>query len=140
MKIHSSGEVVSPQNQIMSIVPNGAELIIEAYVSPTDVEKVYVGQKAEISFPAFVDPSALPIAGEVTYLSADAMVPEGAKESFYKILVKITPDGFKAIETNEFTILPGMPVSLFIQTGESTLMRYLMNPLILLSKGIFNAN
>ncbi len=140
MKLHTDGEVVSPHKPIMTIVPDSKNLMIEAFVLVTDVEKVYVGEKVEVAFAPFVNPAAIPVWGEITYLSADAMVPEGAKESFYKILVKITPDGFKAIETNEFTILPGMPVSLFIQTGESTLMRYLMNPLILLSKGIFNAN
>ncbi len=140
MKLHADGEVVSPHKPIMTIVPDSKELMIEAFVLLTDVEKVFVGQKVEVSFASFVSPAAIPIYGEITYLSADAIIPEGAKESFYKILVKITPDGFKAIKINEFTILPGMPVSLFIQTGESTLMKYLMNPIIQLSKGIFNAN
>ncbi len=140
MKLHTDGEVVSPHKPIMTIVPDSKSLMIEAFVLLTDVEKVYVGEKVEVAFASFVSPAAIPIQGEITYLSADAIVPEGLKEPFYKILVKITPDGFKAIETNEFTILPGMPVSLFIQTGESTLMRYLMQPIIQLSKGIFNAN
>ncbi|MEA3492509.1 MAG: HlyD family type I secretion periplasmic adaptor subunit [Campylobacterota bacterium] len=140
MKLHADGEVVSPHKPIMTIVPDSKELMLEAFVLLTDIEKVYVGEKVDISFASFVDPSAVPIEGEITYLSADAIIPEGSKESFYKILVKITPDGLKALEENKFTILPGMPVSLFIQTGETTLMRYLMQPIIQLSKGIFNAN
>ena len=44
------------------------------------------------------------------------------------------------LKNHGFNIIPGMPVSAFIKTGETTLMRYLMLPFIQLSKGIFNAN
>jgi len=140
MKIHVAGEVTAPQKPIMSIVPKKQKLKIEAYVLPTDIEKIYVGQKTEISFPSFVDPSAVPIIGEITYISADSIIPEGAKEPFYRILVKFTPEGLEAIKKNGFTILPGMPAAVFVKTGEMTLLEYIMQPLILLSKGIFHAN
>ena len=114
--------------------------MIEAYVLPSDIEKVYKGQMAEISFPAFVDPSALPIEGKLTYVSADAITAEGAKESYYVILVEITPNGFKAIKVNGFKIIPGMPSAAFIKTGKKTLMQYLTQPVIQMFKGIYHAN
>jgi epimerase transport system membrane fusion protein len=114
--------------------------VIEAYVLPTDIEKVYKSQKAEISFPAFVDPSALPINGKVIYVSADAILEPKSGNSFYHALVEVTPDGLEAIKKNGFKIVPGMPAAVFIKTGKITLMEYLMQPIILLSKGIFHAN
>jgi epimerase transport system membrane fusion protein len=140
MKLHAAGEVAAPQKPIMSIVPKKQKMKIEAYVLPTDIEKIHVGQQAEISFPSFVDPSAVPIIGEITYISADSIVPEGMREPFYRILVKFTPQGMEAIQKNGFTILPGMPAAVFVKTGEMTLLEYIMQPLILLSKGIFHAN
>jgi epimerase transport system membrane fusion protein len=140
MKIHASREVVLSQKEIMSIVPNNKNLIIEAYVLPSDIEKVYTGQKAEISFPAFVDPSAIPIGGELTYISADTITAEGEKESYYVVLLKITPEGFKAIKRNGFKIIPGMPSAVFIKTGKKTLMEYLTQPIIQMFKGIYHAN
>lgn len=140
MKIRSDGEVVSPNKPIMEIVPNTKELMIEAYVLPADIEKVAIGQKVEVHFASFVDPSALPVEGEITYISADSIIPEEARDQLYRILVKITSKGLETIKINEFHLLPGMPVSAFIKTGESTLMKYLMQPFIQLSKGIFNAN
>jgi epimerase transport system membrane fusion protein len=140
MQIHSSQEVVPSQKQIMAIVPENNKLVIEAYILPTDIEKVYKGQKAEISFPAFVDPSALPIYGKVTYVSADAILEPKSGNSFYHALVEVTPDGLEAIKKNGFKIVPGMPATVFIKTGKITLMEYLMQPIILLSKGIFHAN
>jgi epimerase transport system membrane fusion protein len=124
----------------MAIVPENNKLVIEAYILPTDIEKVYKGQKAEISFPAFVDPSALPIYGKVTYVSADAILEPKSGNSFYHALVEVTPDGLEAIKKNGFKIVPGMPAAVFIKTGKITLMEYLMQPIILLSKGIFHAN
>ena len=140
MQIHSSQEVVPSQKQIMAIVPENNKLVIEAYVLPTDIEKVYKSQKAEISFPAFVDPSALPINGKVIYVSADAILEPKSGNSFYHALVEVTPDGLEAIKKNGFKIVPGMPAAVFIKTGKITLMEYLMQPIILLSKGIFHAN
>jgi len=140
MKIHASREVVSPQKLIMAIVPTEKELIIEAYVLPTDIEKIFKGQKAEIAFPAFVDPSAIPIEGELTYISADTITPENEKEAFYKVLVKLTPDGVKAIERNGFKIMPGMPSAVFIQIGKTTLLQFLLHPITQMYKGIYNAN
>lgn len=140
MKIHATGEVVSPQKQIMSIVPDDKNLIIEGYVLPTDIEKLYKGQSAEVSFPAFIDPSAYPIDGNLTYISADTITPEGSRDSFYIILIEITPKGFSAIKQNNFKIIPGMPAAAFIHTGKKTLMEYLTNPIIQMFKGIYHAN
>lgn len=140
MKIRSTGEVVTPQKQIISIVPNTKDLIIEAFVIPTDIEKLYKGQTTEISFPAFVDPSALPITGEITYISADILTPENSQESFYTIRIAFTKEGLEAIEHNKFKIVPGMPAAAFVHTGKRTLIAYLMNPVIQMFKGIFHAN
>ncbi len=140
MQIHSDGEVIPPLKSIMTIVPTDKELIVEAYVLPIDIEKVFVGQKGEVSFPSYVDPSAAIMWGEVTYVSADAVVPPEMQESFYRILVKLTPEGVESVKKNGFEIMPGMPAAVFINTGETTFMKYLINPIIQLSKGIFNAN
>jgi epimerase transport system membrane fusion protein len=140
MKIHASGEVVSPQKQIMSIVPDDKNLTIEAYVLPTDIEKLHIGQEAEVSFPSFIDPSAIPIEGKLTYLSADAITPENSKESYYVALIELTPKGLEAIRQNGFKIVPGMPSAAFIHTGKKTLMEYLLQPIIQMFKGIYHAN
>lgn len=140
MKLHADGESVSPYKPILTIVPDDKELGIEGYVKVNDIEKVFRGQTVNVSFASFVDPSALPIEGKITYISADAVVPEGGRRPLYKILIKITAKGQEAIKKNGFNIIPGMPASAFIKTGETTLMRYLIAPFIQLSKGIFNAN
>lgn len=140
MKIRSTGEVISPHKQIMSIVPNTQDLRIEAFVLPTDIEKLYIGQEVEVSFPAFVDPSALPVLGKIIYISADTITPENSKESFYTIRIEFTEAGLAAIKKNNFKIVPGMPTAAFIHTGKKTLSTYLLNPIFQMFKGIYHAN
>ena len=78
--------------------------------------------------------------GKLTYVSADTITQEGSQESFYVVLIELTPKGFEAIRQNDFKIIPGMQAAAFIKTGKSTLMEYLMNPIIQMFKGIYHAN
>ncbi len=140
MVIHAAGEVVPPQKPVATIVPTSKKLIAEVMIEPTDIDKVHIGQKADINFPSYVDPSAKPIEGNVTYISADTMVPQGAKMGYYKALIEITPKGMEAIQENGFDIIPGMPVSAYIKAGKRSFMSYILNPLEKMVKGAFHAN
>lgn len=140
MSIHAPGEVVAPHRPIMYIVPSQNSLMLEIYIAPTDIDKVHIGQKADINFPSYVDPSAVPIEGKVTYISADTILPEGSKQSFYKALVEITPKGIQAIKENGFQVIPGMPASVYIKAGKRSFLSYILMPLQSLAKGAFHAN
>lgn len=140
MKIKGTGEIISPFREIASIVPNSKKFLIEAFVSPTDIEKIYKGQTTEVSFPSFVDPSALPIKGKIRYISANVINMGNSQMPSYRIVVEITEDGERAIEKNNFNIIAGMPSAIFIHTGKKTLASYLLSPIIQMFKGIFHAN
>ena len=140
MEIHGSGEVVIPNKPIAFIVPQNSKLILEVYISPTDIDKVHVGQKADIHFPSYVDPTAKPMEGVVTYLSADVLQPRGSKHPFYKALIELTPKGMKALKENHFEIVPGMPVSVFIKAGKRSFLSYVLSPLEQFARGAFHAN
>jgi protease secretion system membrane fusion protein len=43
--------------------------------------------------------------------------------------VKVTPEGAKLIAQKKLAIRSGMPVSLFVKTGERTMMNYLLKPI-----------
>jgi len=140
MKIHSIGEVVTPHKPIAAIVPNKGSILLEAYVEPTDIDKIHSGQLADIHFPSYVDPSSVPVEGKIIYISADTIIPEGQKTPFYKILIEITPKGEKAIQTNGFKIVPGMPISAAIKAGKRSFMSYILLPIEQLFRGAFHAN
>ena len=44
MMVHTVGGVITPAEPIMLIVPQSDELVVEAHVSPQDIDQVRVGQ------------------------------------------------------------------------------------------------
>jgi protease secretion system membrane fusion protein len=42
----------------------------------------------------------------------------------------VTPEGAKKVAANKLNIIPGMPVELFVKTGERTMMNYLIKPIV----------
>ena len=141
LQIHSPNEVITPQKEIMFIVPKEHKFLIEAHISPTDIDKIKINEKTEIVFNSYVDPSAKPVYGKIIYVSADTIQDKkNPKIKYYKALIKITKDGLKAIKENHFKIVAGMPVTVFIHTQKVTILSYILYPIKQMIKGAFYAN
>lgn len=126
MQVHTIGGVIGPGSPIAEIVPESDELIIEASVSPIDIDRVSEGQEARIRFSTFGS-SAPTIFGSVLSLSADSMVNEATGASYYLARVEVDPEGMD--ELGDLALLPGMPAEVFINTGSRTFLQYLFKPL-----------
>ncbi|MEQ8408691.1 MAG: HlyD family type I secretion periplasmic adaptor subunit [Gammaproteobacteria bacterium] len=125
MQFHTIGGVIGPGTQIAEIVPQSDELIVDARVSPIDIDRVAIGQEATVRFSTFG--SSVPtITGEVLSLSADSFQDEATGMSYYRARVEVTEEGME--ELGDLTLLPGMPAEVFIATGSRTLLQYLFKP------------
>ena len=128
LRMHTPGGVIMPGHPVLDLIPLNAELIVEAWVMPNDIDKVHAGLKADLRFSAFKT-SHTPVAeGEVILVSADRMVDEASRVAYYMCRVKITEKGLK--ELKGMTLQPGMPVEVILKTGERTLISYLLKPLL----------
>lgn len=125
MQVHTVGGVIGPGTVIAEIVPLTEELILEAHVSPLDIDRVFEGQEATIRFSSFGNRTPT-IFGNVLSLSADAYVDQNTGMSFYLARVEVTPEGMS--DLGELELLPGMPAEVFIATGSRTLLQYLFKP------------
>ena len=114
-------------SKILDIVPQQEELIIDAHVSPIDIDRVSVGLLAEVRFSAFNQALTPKMQGKVINLSADHLVDEKTGESYYQAVIELTPASYKDLGALE--LLPGMPAEVLINTGERTAFEYLMQPL-----------
>ena len=47
---------------------------------------------------------------------------------YYTVRVKVSPEGAKQVAAHKMNIVSGMPVELFVKTGERTMMNYLFKP------------
>jgi len=123
---HTENGVITPGHPILDIVPQGAELIIEAQVSPMDIDRVTVGLQAEIRFSAFKQSQTPKMEGKVISLSPDRITDDRNGSAYYLAKVEITPESLKKL--GNLQLLPGMPAEVLINTGERTLFRYLAQP------------
>ncbi|MCC8962299.1 HlyD family type I secretion periplasmic adaptor subunit [Bradyrhizobium sp. Pear76] len=126
--VHTVGGVITAGDAIMMIVPKADDLSVEAKVNPQDIDKLQVGQKTMLRLSAFNQRTTPELNGVVTRVSADTTTDQRTGQSYYTIRVSMPP-GEVARLGSEVKIIPGMPVEAFVQTGDRTMMSYLMKPL-----------
>jgi membrane fusion protein, type I secretion system len=125
--VHTVGGVITAGDAIMMIVPQADALSVEAKVNPQDIDKLQIGQKTLLRLSAFNQRTTPEISGVVTRVSADVTTDQRTGQSFYTIRVSMPPDEVKRL--GDVKIIPGMPVEAFVQTGDRTMLSYLMKPL-----------
>ncbi len=130
MNVFTRGGVVSPGFRMMDVVPTGDGLVIEGQLPVNLIDKVQTGLPVEFIFSAFNAAKTPNIPGVVTVVGADRLVDEKTGAPYFKVLAKVTPEGLKEMQANKMVVRPGMPVDLFVKTGERTMMSYLLKPLI----------
>jgi epimerase transport system membrane fusion protein len=123
---HTVGGVVAPGNRILDIVPEGAGLLVEAQVSPADIDRVSVGMIADIRFSTF-NSSTPVMEGKVIALSAGSLNREDGS-SYYLAKVELTDSGQDILDEKKLILVPGMPAEVLINTGARTLLEYLVQP------------
>jgi HlyD family secretion protein len=127
LKVHTIGGVIAPGDTILEIVPDRDSLRAEVKVAPQDIDKVRPGQAAVLHFSAFNARTTPEIKGEVSLVSADINQDQRTGMSYY--VARLTPDPKDLERLGGLKLIPGMPVEAFIQTGERTVLSYLMKPL-----------
>jgi HlyD family secretion protein len=125
--VHTVGGVINAGEAIMLVVPDADTLTVEARVNPQDIDQVKLGQTALLRLSAFNQRTTPEINGTVTRISADISNDQRTGASFYIVRIGMPPD--EVARLGEVRIVPGMPVESFVQTGERTMISYLVKPL-----------
>ncbi|MEH6348714.1 HlyD family type I secretion periplasmic adaptor subunit [Pseudomonas sp. 3JA] len=126
MTVHTLGAVVSPGTALLDIVPANEELIIEAQVSPMDIDRIALGKLADIRFSAFKSSTTPVIEGQLVQISADRLINKDTGTAYYLTRVALTDKGRQTL--GNLTLVPGMPVEVLVNTGARTLLQYLIQP------------
>ena len=125
--VHAIQSVVRPADPIMYVVPNDADLVVDARVEPTDIDQVRPGQETILRFSALNTRTTPEIFGEVVNVSPDVITDEQTGLSYYKAEVKLRPGELEKLEDQALDA--GMPVEVYIQTGRRTPLAYLVKPI-----------
>ncbi len=128
LQVHTIGGVVNPGQALMEIAPQDKSLVVDARVSPTDVDSVSIGQDAEVRLTALNLRNTPTIFGIVKTISGDALTVRETGEQYFRARVEIPEDELRKLGAVKLSA--GMPAEVLIQAGERTALEYLMKPLI----------
>ena len=125
--VHTVGGVITAGDAIMMIVPQADDLSVEAKVNPQDIDKLQIGQKTLLRLSAFNQRTTPELNGVVTRVSPDVTTEQRTGQSYYTIRVSMPPA--EVARLGDVKLIPGMPVEAFVQTGDRTMLSYLLKPL-----------
>lgn len=127
VNIFTEGGVVAPGFHMMDVLPSSEALIVEGQIPVHLIDSVHPRLPVELIFSAFNQNTTPRVPGLVTQVSPDRLVDEQTGVPYYRMRAEVTPEGQKLMSSLQ--VRPGMPVDLFVRTGERTLMNYLLRPL-----------
>jgi epimerase transport system membrane fusion protein len=126
LAVHTVGGVIAPGQPLLDIVPELELLVVEAQISPLDIDRVQAGLRARLRFSGFKRSRVPEVMGTVTSVSADRLEDANAGTSYYRARVELAPGQMELLDGVE--LIPGMPVEAMINTGSRTLLGYLWEP------------
>ena len=129
ISITTRGGVIPPGEEIMQITPLEDTLVFETRIRPQDVAFIAPGMPATIRISAYDYAVYGTLEGKVERISSDTLEEETPRgeESYYRVLVSSET---AALEHNGETlpIKPGMVATVDIETGERSVLSYLLRP------------
>jgi len=127
LSVHTVWGVISPGATLMLIVPRSDNLIVESKVGPANIDELHLGQTARLRFSALNQRTTPEINGTLSRISADITTDERTGASYYTVRVVLTAEEVSRL--GDIALVPGMPVEVFITTGDRKVLSYLVKPL-----------
>ena len=125
LKISTVGGVLAPGAAVLEIVPQNKSTEIEARITPSRIDDVHPGQAADITVAGATGASRSKIPGSVRTVSAAAVPDPQTGRDFYRAIITVDADAFADLD---LVPIPGMPIEVFVKTGEHTVLAYLLDP------------
>jgi membrane fusion protein, epimerase transport system len=125
LKPNTIGAVVGAGGELMSIVPDTNNLLIDTKLSPMDIDRIHIGQEAEVRFSVFKD--AYSVTGTLINVSADSLIDAATGQNYFEGKVRLLEEDMALL--GEYRLVPGMPAEVLVKTGNRTLLGYLTSPL-----------
>ena len=129
LTVQTVGAVVQPGQKLMDVVPDEQALLLETRIAPHLIDKVHAGLPADIRFNTFAHSPQLVVEGKVLSVSGDLLAdPQNPQIAYYLARLEVTPQGMKSLGQRQMQ--PGMPAEVVVKTGERSMLKYLLNPLL----------
>ncbi|WP_210528773.1 HlyD family type I secretion periplasmic adaptor subunit [Rubellimicrobium arenae] len=127
VQVATVGGVVGPGDTLLQVMPLDEGFEFELQVDPRSIDQVHPGQPAEIVI-APLDPASTPhLKAQVEMVPAAAVNDPQTGRSFYRVTLSVGTDQLARLGDG-VSLIPGMPVEAFLQTGERSVLEYLLHP------------
>lgn len=151
VNVSTVGQVVSPAQSLVTIVPDGTPLIVEATLSNNDIGYIRVGQPVQVKVDTFPFQKYGTLTGTLVWISPDAedrsatskdidtrtgAVPESTLQApdhdpnagfVYRVHIRTPPARF-IVDGQARTVEPGMTVQADILTGKRRVIEFFLSP------------
>ena len=123
-----SGAVLQPGEPLMDIVPLTDEMVVETRINTKDIGHLKAGDAVKVKVLTYDFARYGAIPGTLEKISASTFTNETDGQPYYEGLVTLTKN-YVGDNPEKNKLKPGMTVQADINTGEKTLMQYLLKPI-----------
>ena len=134
---HTIGGVIKAGEPIMQIVPTDDALIVTAKIRPSDIAFIYLGQKAMVRFSAYDFAIYGSLKGEVINISADTILDEVTKRSYYQVQIR-TDKNYLGSQEQKLKIMTGMVATVDIVGQKQRVLEYVLKPILRGKQGVLS--
>lgn len=145
LSIHTIGGVVTEAQPLMTIVPEGTEVELEAMVANKDIGFIQEGQKAAVKVDTFSFQKYGTIEGIVTKISPDAIDPKSGKDTaattntngkdgqqdttspYYRVTLQLNQDHVDVLGRTVY-LSPGMSAQAEIKIRTKKIIEFFLDP------------
>lgn len=127
----SVGSVLQGSETLMTLVPDGAKLYVDADVSTRDIAEVKVGDKVQVKLQAYPFQRYGTVTGRLVSLGADSVpVKAGAGTRQVYHAQVVIDDAPSKLASRGIHVRPGLVADADITTGSRSIISYILDPLL----------
>uniref|UniRef100_UPI002611AE08 HlyD family efflux transporter periplasmic adaptor subunit n=1 Tax=uncultured Caulobacter sp. TaxID=158749 RepID=UPI002611AE08 len=144
LRVRTVGSAVQAAQPLLSIVPRGGPLFVEALVPNAEIGFVRVGQAVQVKVDAYPFTDYGMLHGVITSIGRDSVegLEEGGRAeasvpSGFKVRVRLQEDALRygdcspgSRDCHALRLTPGMRVQAEVRTGRRRIIQYLLSPLM----------
>lgn len=128
LRFTTRGGVIAPGAQVLAIVPQEERLVLEAQITPIDVDTVRIGMPASIRLSHAAARTTPVLEGAVERIAPDRMTDQRTGMPYFMARIAIAPE--ELIKNEHLRLQPGMHAEVLIRRGERSFASYLARPLM----------
>jgi HlyD family secretion protein len=128
----SNGSVMREAETLVTLVPDKADLYVEANVPSRDISYLTVGDSVRVKLESYPFQRFGTVSGVLTVISPDSQpLKEGEDQSklVYKVQVKLN-ETVQSLAQRNIHLKPGLVSSAEIKTGGQTIAAYVLHPVL----------